>query len=275
MEPFTREQLVHTIQFHHPEKVLAGMPGIDDKVVAAILGTDVDTYRKIRADFAEHARESARGLLADSSFAVRVDRLPFAPGSTVVGLGDSITDDLQSWLEILRHLLDLRRPQNKTRVVNAGVSGETTSDIISRFLAVTLEHPDWIICFVGTNDARLHGRSPTKILVSLEETEKNLVMLRNFAVTQTSARWVWMTPAAVIEERIAVDDFLAPEQLMWSNKDISAIAQIVRRQPGMVIDLRPVFGNPPNPDLLLPDGLHPSLAGQTAIVRALVEQLSG
>ncbi len=96
MKPFTPEQLAHTIQFHHPEKVLAGMPGIDDKVVAAILGTDIDTYRKIQADFAERARESASDLLAEPAFAVRVDRLPFAPGSTVVGLGDSITDDLQS-----------------------------------------------------------------------------------------------------------------------------------------------------------------------------------
>jgi acyl-CoA thioesterase-1 len=231
MEPFTPDQLVRTIQFHHPEKVLAGMPGIDDKVVAAILGTDVDMYRKIRAEFAERARKSASDLLNDPAFAVRVDRLPFAAGSTVVGLGDSITDDLQSWLEILRHLLALRRPQDNIKVVNAGVSGDTTCNVVSRFLAVTLEQPGWIICFIGTNDARLHGRSPNKVLVSIEETEKNLAMLRNFAATQTSARWVWITPAAVIEER--------------------------------------------NPDLLLPDGLHPSLAGQAAIVRELVEQLSG
>ena len=38
--------------------------------------------------------------------------------------------------------------------------------------------------------------------------------------------------------------------------------------------LQDVLGMPPDPSLLLPDGLHPSLAGQTAIVRAVVETLT-
>jgi lysophospholipase L1-like esterase len=40
------------------------------------------------------------------------------------------------------------------------------------------------------------------------------------------------------------------------------------------VDLQAVFGLPPAPSLLLPDGLHPSLAGQKKIVRAVVETLA-
>jgi acyl-CoA thioesterase-1 len=277
MDPFDHlnsEQLAYIIQFQHPEKIFARMPGIDDATVAAIFGVDLEKYRSIKAGFAQSARRAASELLANPDFAARIDRLPVTLGATVVGVGDSITDDYQSWLEILRHLLELQRPHDGIRVVNAGVSGDTTAQIISRFLAVVDEQPDWIICMAGTNDARMHGLSPTKTLVSIQETAKNLGALRNFAATQTSARWVWMTPAAVIEGWIADDWFLGPLQLRWNNTDLAAIAEVVRQQPDPVVDLHALFGVPAKPEWLLSDGLHPSLGGQQAIARALVEHLT-
>ena len=216
--------------------------------------------------------------MADPDFAARVDRLPFQTGDTVVGLGDSITDDDQSWIEILRHLLAQRRPKDEITLLNEGVSGDTTSQMISRFLDVVLDEPDWIICFPGTNDARLHGQHPTKTLVSVEETAKNLEMLRHFGRTQCPARWAWITPATVIEGQIARDWFLSAFELAWRNEDLAAIAitviEVAGRHGDLAIDLQAVFGLPPDPRLLLPDGLHPSLAGQKAIVTALVNTLA-
>jgi acyl-CoA thioesterase-1 len=275
VEELTPKQFAYVLQFQHLEKLLADLPGVNDAAMAALFGVDVRMYRGIRDSFARRARGAAQELLADAAFADRVDQLAFKPGEIVVGLGDSITDDDQSWLEILRHLLEIRRPQDGIKVVNAGVSGDTTSQMITRFLDVVLDEPDWIICMAGTNDARLHGQSPTKVLVSVEETEKNLTMLRNFAATQTTARWVWMTPATVIEEQIADHWFFWAFEQRWRNDDLAAIADVVRRQPELVVDLQAVFGVPADPALLLPDGLHPSLAGQKAIVTALVETLTG
>jgi acyl-CoA thioesterase I len=63
-----------------------------------------------------------------------VDRLPFRAGEIVVGVGDSITDDLQSWLETVRLLLELRRPEGGIRVVNAGLSAHTTAMVLRRFV---------------------------------------------------------------------------------------------------------------------------------------------
>ncbi len=158
--------------------------------------------------------------------------------------------------------------------MNAGISGDTTAQMISRFLDVVNIQPDWIICMVGTNDARRHGISPTKTLVSIEETAKNLLMLRNFAATQTTARWIWMTPTPVVEAQIAADWFLSPFQMMWLNQDLEAISEIMRQMPEPVVDLQQVFGSPANLDFLLPDGLHPSINGQKAIVKTLVQKLS-
>jgi lysophospholipase L1-like esterase len=271
----TLDQLTYVLQFVHPEKTLAGLPGLSDTTVAAVFGLDGTAYRRIRAGFTEAAGRAAQELLEDPSFAGRVERLPFAAGAKVIGLGDSITDDYQSWAEVLRHLLALCRPGDGIAVVNAGVSGDTTTHLIGRFVEVAELQPDWVLCMAGTNDARTHGRQPAKTLVSLDETARNLAALRRFAATQTAARWVWITPAPVIEEKIAAHWYLGPLQLAWSNRDLRAVAEVVRGQPDPVVDVQAVFGVPADPGLLLADGLHPSLAGQKAIVRAVVERLAG
>lgn len=272
-QPYALEELSYIIQFQHPEKTLAGMPGMSDALVAMLHNIDLVTYQTIKTHFADNARNAAIDLLSDHAFAAQVDRLPFVAGDIIVGLGDSITDDYQSWLEILRHLLALRRPQDNLTVINAGISGDTTANLISRFLDVVNAKPDWIFCFVGTNDARLHGESPTKTLLSLSETAANLHMLRHYAAKQTQAEWVWLTPATVLEDWISVDWFLGPLQLGWRNGDLAAVAELMHTLPDPVVDLQAVFGTPANPDYLLPDGLHPSLAGQKAIVTALIERL--
>src|SRR5437016_4409590 len=109
MNDLSYEQSVSLHQYLHPEKMY---PMIGEAVIAAIYGTPLEIYRQIKEAFAAAACRAAEELLSQSDFAARVDRLPFTSGSTVVGLGDSITDDLQSWLEILRCLVSMRRPQD-------------------------------------------------------------------------------------------------------------------------------------------------------------------
>lgn len=82
----------------------------------------------------------------------------------VVCLGDSITygedADLggQATTTYPEHLQALLREfyqNNNITLVNAGVSGDTTQDMIDRFATdVSAENPDLIILMAGTNDAR-------------------------------------------------------------------------------------------------------------------------
>jgi acyl-CoA thioesterase I len=265
----TREQMLFYMHFFHHEKTV----GASEEICAALLGYDLAAYRGIKAEFALSVRQAARELLADPAFAQAVDHLPFAPNSVVVGLGDSITDDYISWCEILREVLALRRPDDKIQVVNAGVSGNTTSEVIARFLDVARLDPDWLIVMVGTNDARMHGLKPQKSQISSEESEKNYRALRAFGQDQTHARWCWMTPTPVISSQIAKHWFMAESQVMWLNEDLRERADILRRMPDPVVDLLAAF-NPLDPAWLQEDGLHPSLAGQKVILRALVEKLA-
>lgn len=270
MSDLSHEQLTALLRYSHPEKT---NPALTETAIAALFNIPVELWRQIKSECAAATRQAAAELLAEPDVAARVARLPFAPGSTIVGLGDSITDDWHSWLEILRALLDIQRPNDHFRVVNAGISGQTTTQMFYRvFYDIAAEKPDWIICIAGTNDARRYGDRSLKPEVSPEETEKNLAQLRDFATTRTSARWVWMTPTPVIPDRIRSHGNMAPG-LIWMHEDVTRVADIVRRQKDPVVELQHLFGVPPKPDYLF-DGLHPSLEGQKLIARALLEALT-
>jgi acyl-CoA thioesterase-1 len=261
------------IQYTHLDKLYGHLPGMAG-ALPAIFGLRPEGYAEVTASFDANARSAARRLLADDRFAQRVDALPFDAGQSVLAVGDSITDDLQSWAEILRHLLDLRRPGHGVRVVNGGLSAHTTAMVLRRWPATLAQRPDWIVCVLGGNDVTRVGPEPTKPQVSLAESIANLVELRRIATALTTASWVWMTPVPVREDRVAAFPAFQYGQSTWRNADIATLADAIRGFDEPVVDLVAAFGVPPNADLQGPDGVHPSLAGQSAIVTALVELLT-
>ena len=262
------------VQFTHLEKTYGYLPGLNDATLAALLGLDKAAYRDTRNRFDQNVRQAAGELLEDPPLAERVDRLPFGSGETVVGVGDSFTDDLQSWLEIVRHLLKLRRPADEVRTINAGISAQTSAMALRRFVPLVSQEPDWIVCFLGGNDATRIGPGPNKPQVSLEETIRNLEAMRRMAGALADARWVWITPPTFDEERAASFAPFQMGQSYWRNKDVVVIGDYLRDQPEPVVDIQAVFGLPVDPKLQGPDGVHPSLAGQKAIARAFVESLT-
>lgn len=262
------------VQYVHFEKEYGYLPGVDEALIAAAYGLDVDAHKAVKLQFDTNARGAAQELLADVTFAERVDRLPFRSGETVVGLGDSFTDDLQSYLEIVRHLLELRRPQDGIRFVNAGVSGYTTAAALRRLVPLLSQKPEWVLCFLGANDAARIGPTPNKPQVSLEETVKNLDAMRTVAAAQTEARWVWITPPTFDEARAAAFPGFQMGQLAWRNDDVIAIGEVIRSRTELVVDIQEVFGLSVVAELQGLDGVHPSLAGQKAIAEALVERLT-
>jgi acyl-CoA thioesterase-1 len=244
-------------------------------LMARLFGLGLEEYREMKGRFDANARDAARELLEDPAFAVRVDRLPFQAGQTVVGVGDSITDDLQSWLEIVRHLLEKQRAQDGIRVVNGGLSAHTTAMVLRRFVTnVVALKPDWIICLLGGNDGTRIGPEPNKPQVSLEETAKNLEAMRRIAREQTRAKWVWITPPTYNEQRASSFPPFQMGQSAFRNDDIAAIGDLVRGREDTVVDIQAVFGTPAAPELQGPDGVHPSLVGQRAIAKAFVERLT-
>jgi lysophospholipase L1-like esterase len=276
-DPVQQNQVIEKlVQYTHLEKLYGYLPGMDEALVARLFDLDPEEYRGIGERFDANARGAALDLLEDASFAERVDRLPFRAGETVVGVGDSITDDLQSWLEIVRHLLEQRRPQDGIRVVNAGLSAHTTAMVLRRFIpGVVSLKPDWIFCLLDGNDATRVGPEPNKPQVSVEETAENLEAMLHLASTQTEADWVWITPPTYDEDRASSFPPFKMGQSVFLNEDIVAVGDLVRAQEEPVVDVQEALGIPADPELQGPDGVHPSLAGQKAIARTVVERLTG
>jgi len=271
-----KDQMIEElIRFTHLEKTYGYLPGVSGATLAALFGLDEAAYQDTRDRFDENARRAALELLAEEDLARRVDLLPFESGDVVLGIGDSITDDLQSWLEILRHLLGMRRPQDGIRVVNQGVSAQTTAMALRRFVPTAAARKlDWVICFLGGNDVTRVGSEPNKAQVSLQETIENFGAMRSIASRLTDTRWVWITPPTFNEERAAAYPPFQMGQSHWLNADVVAIAEFIREQEDPIVDIQAVFGVPADRELQGPDGVHPSLAGQKAIARAFVERLS-
>ncbi|WP_154794619.1 SGNH/GDSL hydrolase family protein [Occultella kanbiaonis] len=260
------------LQYVHLEKLYGYLPGLTESL-PTIFGVQPEEYAAILGRFDARARAAAESLLADAAFADRVALLPFEPGARVLAVGDSITDDLQSWAEILRHVLALGRPDGQLTVVNAGLSAHTSAMILRRWPSMLHPVPDWIICGLGGNDVtRIAGG---KTQVSLAESVANLRELHRVAVERTRARWVWLTPVPVDETRAGQHRPFQYGASSWRNSDITALADAMRSFDEPVVDLVRSFGVPARSDLQGADGVHPSLAGEQQIVRALVDLLTG
>lgn len=262
------------LRYTHLEKLYGYLPGLID-ALPAIFGLSPAEHAEITARFDANARRVATDLLADTRFAAAVDALPFRSGQTVLAVGDSITDDAQSWAEILRHLLDLRRPADRLQVVNAGLSAHTTAMVLRRWPAtLAATRPDWVVCGLGANDITRVGPAPAKPQVSLEESVANLTELRRIAESHAHPTWVWLTPLPVCEDRVAAFPGFQHGQSTWTNADVVAFAEAMRGFAEPVVDLVARFGIPADARLQGPDGVHPTLDGQSAIAQELVQRLA-
>lgn len=269
----TNPMQLKLLQYTHLEKLYGHFPGMRGAALAALYGLDEAGYQAARAEFDQKARGAALELLADSAFAESVSQLPFRAGDTVLALGDSMTADLQSWLEILRHLLAEARPGDAIRVVNGGLSAHTSAMILRRLVPSLAQKPDWIFCLLGGNDVTRIGSAANKPQVSLEETEQNLLTIRRLAAQLTGARWAWITPPPFDEARADAHPPFRMGQSVWRNADLLAVGDFMRRQSEPVIDLQAVFGVPPRPELQGEDGVHPTLEGQKVMAKTVVEYL--
>jgi lysophospholipase L1-like esterase len=236
----TPRPLPELVRFCHPAKILAGtrLPGtLAEGDLARLYGTDLATYRAHVEAIAREARTAATMA---------------PPPGRILAVGDSLTDDLGSWAEILRHA--------GADVVNHGVSGDTSTGARARLTRALESAPDVAIVLLGTNDARRHGRDGEPMLVSHAETARNLREI-DARLRRCCERVVWVTPPPV------ADPALGEPDLIWHNRDVAAKADLVRALDPHAVDLWPGWTS----EHLAPDGLHPSAAGQRFIANLTCE----
>ncbi|UGT40353.1 SGNH/GDSL hydrolase family protein [Nocardia yamanashiensis] len=258
------------IRFQQPELSLPYLNGIDEAHLAALFGLEADEYRALRAELDAQVRAAAADLLTEPEFAELVDRLPFAPGARVVALGESSTADRLSWFEILRHLLELRRPDDRITLTNLAISGSTTTQVLKSSGALGFHRPDWVLCQLGGNDAQRLGPDGPRV-VSADETARNFGLLR---AQGGNARWAWLTPTDMDEALIAEFPPFRANGISWRAKDHEETAATLDARPEVVIDTLTVTHPTPEHRLFESDGVHLTPAGQIAVARVVVAELA-
>jgi lysophospholipase L1-like esterase len=269
----SNEQIRWLMKVLQPEKTLGSMPGIaalTESTRADLIGIDPEIYRAELASMRKNAKRAAAELLADPAVGEMVDRLPLQKGVQIVAFGDSHTADLQSWAVIVAEMLAQRRPADELSLTISAVPGDTTTHGLVRVSEALARQPDWLLFFIGVNDARTQGPKPTKTMVDCEETARNLAEMRNRASSETKARRLWITPPAVIEDNVSAHWGLSRFGVRFRNQDVAQVAKRLRELGDPVIDLFSALGAPPPPELLTDDGLHLTLAGQRRIALEVV-----
>lgn len=177
------------------------------------------------------------------------------PTDKVLVMGDSLSagygiDIQQGWVSLLEKEL------NKTRniqVINASVSGETTSGGKTRLPALLSEHkPSVVILELGGNDG-LRGQ-PLKLL------EKNLQIMIDASKN---------SGAKVILAGMQIPPNYGPRYSNEFKKLYSTLAE--KNQSGLIIFLLEGIGG--KAELMQRDGIHPTAEAQPIIMKNVLPEI--
>ena len=176
------------------------------------------------------------------------DPKPSEYGGIIVAVGDSLTEGLGVAEESAYPALLEKKLQSEGyhyRVINAGVSGETSSGTLARINWILKLKPDIVILVIGANDG-FRGIDSELIKTNI------LTMVKTFKEKNVTVLLGGMQMARNLGE----------EYISAFEKNYSLVAQ--EENVGLI----PFFltGVAANPDLNQADGIHPTAEGYRVVV---------
>ena len=202
-----------------------------------------------------------------------IDVRATGPASSIVAVGDSITDGTCStldandrWEDLVAKRLALENPV-RFAIVNEGIGGNTVGNFtpapnsppgILRLERDVLSHAgvSHVVLFMGTNDIR-RDASADQVIAGLKDI-----------ITRIRAHNIRVIGATMIPRHI---DVPGVADTFWSAEKNATRARVndwIRKDAGFdaVLDFDAVVRSPENPELLYPayncgDGVHPSPIG--------------
>lgn len=218
---------------------------------------------------AELVAQSPRPDLADLGRISMV--LNSGTPATWVVTGDSITHGAlhtngwrsypEHWTERVRW--ELGKPKNRDFVVDSGVSGATSAELVARFgERVTAFSPDVVSLMIGTNDIATSGLGP-------DVYRANLVSLVR------SVRALPGSPVPVLQSPNPVDPAKWPGRVNLSQY-AGVMGEVAAQENAVFVDHYNdwLAGNGGQvPLTLLSDGLHPDQHGHHRIVLRMIKDL--
>lgn len=197
-------------------------------------------------------------------------------GDTIVFAGDSVTDaaKLQTpdhlglgYVHLISDALTAYRPWDVFRVVNAGISGNTSRDLLARWETdVAALEPDVLFCMVGMNDVWRHFdtyRKDETYFVSVQEYRQNI---RKICELGRQAReFCMMTP-------YIMQDCRQDEIRALLEKYVAAMKEVTSEYGVPVIDMQHEFDEfmkYRSGAFINHDRVHPGRIGRMILARAI------
>lgn len=200
---------------------------------------------------ADHPTSSGVDLPVASAPAAPNRTPPEAAGPLVAFLGDSLSAGLHvDAHEAFPAVLQRRLAETGTpfRLVNAGVSGDTTAGGVTRVDWLLAQDPDWIVVELGANDG-LRG-------VTLESIESNLrEILKRIEAGGASAILLGMKLPPNYGEEYTLG-FETLFERIAEDRGVRYVPFFLEGVGGV-------------PDLNHPDGLHPTVEGHARVATHL------
>jgi len=260
----------YLLPFLNLEKQYPLLPGAGNlSGQAAFIGISQDDLAEARQQYRSVTKTAALDLLKQQEVIDGLEAIPFGKDDTIMVIGDSLTDDLQGWFEVFRHVVQIGLDDSGHKLVNAAVYGSTSVDVLKQIdRNLALHKPDWVLVAIGSVDAqRLHGTGE-RTLVSLADFYENVSTIESMIAEITRKPVIWITPPPPISE--LMNDMPLFNGVLYE-EDLARYREVIAGKAGIIVDpYGRRMGQPPEAWHYLPDGFHPSLSGHLETVKWLL-----
>lgn len=209
------------------------------------------------------------------------------PDSKFVLIGDSITDagrdpsgEATPWgapghgrgyVGLIEAWLGATRPQDRIRLINRGVSGNTVRDLKARWQTDVLDlRPGWLSIMIGVNDVWRQFDTPLR--------PEGHVLIDEYA--RTLEELVTRARPHVEGLLLATPHFIEPNRTDPMRRMIddygAVVRDLARKHDAVLVDVQAAFDEVlvhTHPMTLAWDRIHPNTTGHMIIARAFLRAL--
>ncbi len=203
------------------------------------------------------------------------DRIVFAGDSvTDMGsaqpVGEGLNDNAgRSYVRIIENMLSAFYPEVRVRVTNAGISGNTSRDLLERFERdVVALNPDWVSICIGINDVWRQFDTPAMpdYQVMPEEYEENLEKMIAMIPKKVKGVFIltpyYMEPNRADKMRARMDEYVA------------ICKKLAEKYSFTLVDFQKVYEDYckiRHSSYIAWDRVHPNQVGATLMARAFLK----
>ena len=193
-------------------------------------------------------------------------------GDSTTDAGKTVTTDRlgEGYVKLVHDALIAFRPQAEYRIVNAGVSGNKSRDLLARWDADVMDcKPDAVFCMIGINDVWRHfdGLEFSDDLSTEKEYEENLIKICE--KSKGIGQFVFMYPFFM--ERNASD-----EMRVMTDAYRKVMKRVADRYGRQVLDTQKVFDEYMKDragQSISWDRVHPNRIGSMLLARLVLREM--